>query len=304
MSDENAPPPPQRRSSGVFMILALLAVVGSAGGVAVWMLMQGGQAPAADNSGFDIAVAEGPRSTGQGLSQSAQAQSSLGMLSAGMPGIQMGAAGVAPDSTGSSGGSTTAAPTSSFREFIKAAEQKAYLLAVAYTKKYPSVQRYGKDWMKHPDLAKLNADYLNDRDPVKFLKGLAKSPTFPQLVKQYAGDRALQSFVKDAVAQSPAGLASVAGDLVQSDPSIKTLVGNVTGALGLPPAMTAMVLGGREEKVDTKQVMNQIMGGSQVQQAMSNPQVQKALAGNEQAQQIMQGNIPGVSDKPKPKPKR
>lgn len=283
------------------MILALLAVVGSAGGVAVWMLMQGGQAPAADNSGFDIAVAEGPRSTGEGLSQGAQAQSSLGMVSAGLPGIQVGSQGVAPDQAAQ--GSSTAGPSKSFKDFVMAAEQKCYELAVAYTKKNPSIQRYGQDWMKHPDLAKLNADYLKDRDPAKFLKGLAKSENFPKLIKQYAGDRALQAFVKDAVAQAPAGLTTVAGDLVKSDPSIKTLVGNVTSALGLPPAMTAMVLGDGGEKVDSKQIMGQVLGGSGVQQALSNPQVQKALAGNEQAQQILQGNVPGAQQQ-KPKPKR
>lgn len=138
-----------------------------------------------------------------------------------------------------------------FRTAIAASESKARALAVAYTKKHPSIAQYGHDWMSYPDLKKLNDDYMRDHDPVKFMKGLSKSENFPKLVKKYAKDPAVHSFIIDAISNAPGELAAAVADYLPAEEVLKGLVGGVAEAMGLPKGVTAGLLGsgaGLDEK--------------------------------------------------------
>ena len=133
-------------------------------------------------------------------------------------------------------------------------------MAERYTQKYPSIARYGRDWMNCPDLKKLNDDYMREHDPVKFLRGAAQSRNFARLIAAYATDPAVQSFVREGIAAAPPEVAAKATDVLHEDGLVKGLVNNVVSALGLPPALIAGVLGGG--KVDEKQVLGQILQGN------------------------------------------
>jgi hypothetical protein len=251
-------------------VLAVVAIAGSAVGVMFYQLSQK-EKPRMDAAGFDLA----------------KTQESRPAADSGSPALP-GAA--APDRTmfqngdmkmrfsEGSGGSTQAAAqkaTDSFTEACRKSEGVAQALAQSYTKRFPSIAQYGRDWMAQPDLKKLNDDYMRDRDPVAFLRGAARSKNFAKLMVKYARDPALQALVKEGIAKAPGEVTSSAMSLLKEDSTIKQVVSNVVEALGLPPALTAGILGGG--KVDEKQIMGQVMQGSGLQGMMQDPNVQKAM---------------------------
>jgi hypothetical protein len=246
-----------KRSSKGVAILAVLAVAGSAVGVMLYQLAQK-EKPTAETTGFDISKTEEskpvqdaaqapPGSAAQGDRTMFQAED-LGKM-------RFGEGGSAPKS----GVSAQKAPDN-FTEACRKMENKVQALAFAYTKRYPSIARYGKDWMSYPDLRKLDQDYLSNHDPVAFMRGAAQSKNFAALLAKYATDPALKSFVMDGIKQAPGELTASAMALLKEDNAIKTVVANVATALGLPPAATAGILGGGQ--VDQNQVMGQIMQGT------------------------------------------
>jgi hypothetical protein len=251
-------------------VLAVLAVAGSAVGVLIYQLSQKDK-PLADTAGFDISKtqesrlapgsAPAPPGSAAPIDRTMFQAEDLGKMRFGAGGNAAKAADQkAPDS---------------FTEACRKVEGKVRALAIAYTKRHPSIARYGRDWMSYPDLKKLNDDYMRDHDPVAFLRGTARSQNFARLLAKYAPDPAVQSFVKDGIVQAPGELTSSAISLLKEDNAIKTVVSNVVAALGLPPALTAGVLGGQ---VDQNQVMGQILQGNPgLQGAMQDPNVQKAM---------------------------
>jgi hypothetical protein len=265
MSEEG----PSRSSTGA-AVLAVLVVAGSAVGVMIYQLSQKEKTPTG-LAGFDLSKTQESRPAAGGTLP--------------LPG------GPAPDRTmlqtdelgklrfgeGSSSSPQAAAQkaTLSFTEACRKSEGKAQALAQAYTKRYPSIAQYGRDWMGYPDLKKLNDDYMRDHDPVAFLRGAARSKNFAKLVVKYARDPALQALVKEGIAKAPGEVTSSAMSLLKEDAVIKNVVGNVAESLGLPPALTAGIMGGG--KVDEKQVMDQVMQGTGLQGAMQDPAVQKAM---------------------------
>jgi hypothetical protein len=232
-------------------ILAVVAVAGSAVGVMIYQLTQKDK-PTADSAGFDIAKTQ--------ESHSAQdtAQTTAGSA-------------MQTDRT-----MFQAEDLDSFADSWHKAEGSVRTMAIAYTKRYPSIAQYGRDWMRYPDLRKIAFDYQRDHDPIAFLRGMAASKNFGKLVVKYAGDPALQSFVKESITKAPGDMTSSVMGFLKEDNTIKKVVSNVTEALGLPPAMTMGILGGG--KVDQNQVMGNIMQGNpSLQGAMQDPNVQNAL---------------------------
>jgi len=242
-----------RRSSTGLAFLAVLAIAGSAIGVMIYQLSQR-EKPAADASGFDLAQTPESHSAAGGQSAApgpAQTQSGLGLLQTGGLGqLQFGAAGKTPRPADQK-------TEQDFTAAVRRAEAKAIALAQAYTARYPAIAQYGRDWMSYPDLKKLNDDYMRDHDPIAFLRGLARSQNFGRLMAKYAGTPAIQSFVKESITRAPGEVAMTSTSLLQEDSLIKSVVAHVVSALGLPPAMTAGILGGG--KVDQNQVMGNII---------------------------------------------
>lgn len=239
-------------------MLAALAVGGSAVAVMIYQLAQK-EKSAADASGFDIAKADVDRNpTVGGAPTRGPAQSGLEMLKPGDVG-KMSAAGGAPPSARQT--------AKDFTEAIHQAEAQVQALAMSYTKRFPSIAQYGRDWMSYPDLKKLNDQYMNDHNPIKFLRGLAQAKNFGRIVTKYAADPAIQSFVKESMSQAPREATTSAIGVLKEDGLVKDLVSNTASALGLPPVMTSGLLEGG--KVDRQQVMGQII--------QDHPELQQSL---------------------------
>ncbi|HAM36919.1 MAG TPA: hypothetical protein DEB40_06780 [Elusimicrobia bacterium] len=254
------PQVPQRRSLGAGA-LAVVVIAGSAIGVMIYQLRQPDK-PSADASGFDLnRTQEYSRDRSKAASMPVQTQSGLAMVQSG---------GMGKMRFGEGGRSSQEAPKSAAQSFtaaVRNAEAKARAFALAYTRRCPAIAQYGKDWMKSPELRKLNNDYMRDHDPINFLRGLAKSKDFGKLVAKYATNPDIHSFVKDGIRQAPAELLSSAADLLKEDGIIKGLISNTASAMGLPPALTAGMFGAGQ--VDQNQILGQILQG--------NPQLQKTL---------------------------
>lgn len=244
-------------------ILAAITVCGSALGVMLYQMTQKEKAPA-DTSGFDIArTQEGktPAASGADGGLPGAARSGLGLLQKGGLGeIRVGEGGAPPPRPAQKA-------ASDFSAAVRKSEAKVQAMAVRYSRRYPLIVQYGRDWMSYPDLKKLNDDYMRDHDPIAFLRGLTRSQNFGKMVSKYAGQPLIQAFVKESVGQAPAEVTSSAMGLLKEDALIKRLVANTASALGLPPALTAGILGGGN--VDEQQVMGQIMQG--------NPDIRKDL---------------------------
>jgi hypothetical protein len=249
--DEQAP----RRSSKSAAILAVLAVAGSAVGVMIYQLSQKDK-PTTDTAGFDISKIQesrpAPNAAQTPPGSGAQADRTM-FLAEDLGKMRFGAG-------ANTAKSAAQKPTNGFTEACRRVEGRVQAMAQAYTKRYPSIARYGKDWMSYPDLKKLNDDYARSHDPVAFLRGTARSKNFAKLLAKYAGDSAVQSFVKEGITQAPSDVTSSAMSLLKEDNAVKTVVSNVAAALGLPPALTAGVLGGGQ--VDQNQIMGQILQGN------------------------------------------
>jgi hypothetical protein len=146
-------------------------------------------------------------------------------------------------------------------------------LGVKYTQRYPIIKQYGRDWMSYPDLRKLNDDYMRDHDPVKFLRGLATSRNFGTMVKKYAAEPTVYSFVKEAIRATPADLVGAALDYLREDKIARGLAENVSRALGLPPGLLGT--SGAKPKVDQQAILDSVIKNrSDLQKQLQNPSPQ------------------------------
>lgn len=251
------------------IVVSLVGVVG-------WYLFQnsGGDRGTLDTTGFDLASApqtQRPVVPLPAAPEPARPESSLGMLKAdaGMRVVDSNASG--ESGAAREAASKTAAQQQSGKtlgELCKKYEKRVHAYFLAKTRAHPSVRQYGRDWMSYPDLKKLNDDYFRDRDPVKFMKGLAKSENFGKLVKKYSTDPAIRSVVVDAAKQAPADLMSAGLDYLNNDKVIKDLVGGVAKGMGLPASLMSIFDEGKGAKIDQQQVMGDIL--------KNNPEAAKA----------------------------
>lgn len=254
---------------GGVIVVSLVGVVG-------WYLLQnrGGDREMLDVTGFDLASApqtQRPAVPLPAAPEPARPESSLSMLKA-----DAGMRVVDSNAGGESGAARAAASKTADQErsgktlgeLCRKYEKRVHGYFLAKTRAHPTVRQYGRDWMSYPDLKKLNDDYFRDRDPVKFMRGLAKSENFGKLVKKYSTDPAIRSVVIDAAKQAPADLMSAGLDYLNNDKNIKDLVGGVAKGMGLPPSLMAIFDQGKGAKVDEKQVMSDIL--------KNNPEAAKA----------------------------
>jgi hypothetical protein len=267
MSDEDP-----RRGGRAGGILVALIVGGSGVGVIGWYVLANRNGPALDTTGFELSTAPQTRRAASPTSTASRsADSSLSMLK-GEAGVRIG------DSSPAAPGQSAAAKDgdkkeqahADFKEQARKHEADVRRFAEKMTRKYPVFRQYAKDWMSHPDLRKLNDDYMRNHDPVAFIMGLAKAPSLGGLVKQYAGSPAVLAFITEGMKESPGELTSSAMDVLSNDTVAKSLISNVAGGLGLPPSVTAMIngAGGPGAAIDQKQVVSDIMNSPAAQNAM------------------------------------
>jgi hypothetical protein len=224
------PAPPVKRSSAGPAIIAALVICASAVGVMVYELRQHERIVPDNPSGFDLArVREAQQAAANGSpgAPSPEQKSGLDMLSTNLPDMR-GVAGESRTLPGMKPGQAGKAPPkdarTAFTEAIHNSEASAQALAQRYTKQYPVIQKYGQEWMSHPDLKKLNDDYMRDHDPAKFLHGLVQSQSFLPLAVKYAGEPAVQAFIKEAIHNASSELLTAALDYFDQDKPLQNMV--------------------------------------------------------------------------------
>lgn len=239
-------------------------------GVALYQHSQNAQEhPLADTSGFDIARVESSPSLAATPMPAPRQESGLGMVKSGLPGIQFGQ---------KAEPSPRVQAESSFTQLCRASETKVRALAEAYTRRYPIIAAYGREWMSYPDLKKLNDDYMRNHDPVAFMRGVSVSKNFAAMIKKYAVQPPIQQFVKDGIKQAPPGMTAAAMGFLNQDGKVKGFVDNVAQNLGLPPNLFSGGSSNEPPKIDQNAIMGSIMKGNpEMQKALSNPDVQKSL---------------------------
>jgi hypothetical protein len=246
-------------SSRPAAIMATLVVIGAAVGVIIYQFALK-EKPTIDTTGFDISQIQKKTPIANVL-PSRNTKSGLAMLETGGLGQMRFGTGVNK--------TATTRKEIDYKAIARANEAKISALAMRYTRRYPLVAQYGRDWMSYPDLKKLNDDYMRDHDPVAFLHGAARSKNFGKLAGQYATTAPIQNFVKEAMKGADGDATSAAASLMKDDGLVKDLVSNTASALGLPPALITGL--SNSTQVDEKQIMGQIMQDPQLQKAMSNP---------------------------------
>lgn len=295
MSDE-----PQHKTSRLGVIFVVVAVGGSAIGVAGWHLMSN-SAAGLDTSGFDMSSAPDSASSKAPPSFQSAAPSAVTPAAPTSLGMVKGGEGVTIVGAGTSGTAKAAAragqagatpnPTDprqsaalSFKEAAAKNEKLVDSFVRRMERKHPSLTRYGKDWAASPELRALRDQYWRDKDPLKFAYGLAKSKDFAGLVRKYGTDPGIRDVLITGIKEAPPSLTGAVGGLFQNDGAVKGLVNTVIKAVGLPASLVGFLDGGEAKPVDRNQVMADIMASEDMKKAMKN-QPAPAVALPDQGQQ-------------------
>ncbi len=270
------------KTSRLGVILVLVAVGGSAIGVAGWHLLSNRSA-GLDTSGFDMSTTPEPSQSAAPPSFPAPApaasapaqQTSLGMVKgdAGMRVVGPGASTPKPASASGSTPNPTdpkQAAALSFKEAALKNEKIVDAFVRRMEKKHPSITQYGRDWAASPELRALRDAYWKDKDPLKFAYGLAKSNDFSKLVKKYSGDPGIRDALITGIKEAPPSLTGAISGVAQSDGVTKSLISTVIKAVGLPASLTGFLDGGEVKAVNRDQVMSDIMNSEDMKKAMKN----------------------------------
>lgn len=226
-------------------LLALAALIASAG--AGWYFLNDRGDSTVDSGGFDVSATSKPRAAAPppAVAESAPAASGLSLVKGGAEALDAGpAAAPAPAAPAAPGAPARSLPEARGEFIAQARKHEADVIAFAgrLTAQSPVIRRYGYDWMQHPDLRKLNDDYMRNHDPIAFILGLSKAPSFGAMVKRYAGAPEIRAAVVLGMTKEvPTELIQSGLDVLRQDPAIKSVVAGVAPGLGLPPGMTAVL---------------------------------------------------------------
>lgn len=112
-------------------------------------------------------------------------------------------------------------------------------LAVEYTRKYPIIREFGRDWASYPDLRRFNQEYDRDHDPIKFSYHVVSSPNFATLVKKYSGRPEILQFIQDIVKTTPVEIFDASRSFLTQDNRAYDLLKQFAHAAGLPDSVAA-----------------------------------------------------------------
>ena len=269
---------PPARTGRFGAIFVILVIAGSAVGVLTWHLGANRGAGSVDTTGFDLDTAPDSVRAPAAASRRPDAapRSSLGSFKSDA-GIRVADGNASARRSGPSPAAEAQLQKQESRESLAKAARKhesaVRRFAQRMTARYPVVRQYGKDWMGHPDLKKLNDDYMRDKDPVKFLLGLSRSENFGKMMTKYAGAPEIREFALGAVKQSPLELKTAAMDVLGSDRVVKDLVMNVAKAVGLPASVIGTIEGGapaktESSKIDQNKAVTEMMGDPEMKKVM------------------------------------
>ena len=241
MSDEN--------SSGGYSGVLTIAVLLGASALGGWYYLSQRGASTVDDGGFDVGAAPtSRRAVPAAAAPEAPARSGLDMMKVDQ---ELRAAPPRPAEKPAAPAAEAAPPRTlkdARLDFIMECRRNEDVVrryAERMTAKSPVVLQYGKDWMSHPDLKKLNDDYMRDHDPIAFMAGLSQAPSFPILLKQYAGKQEILGFIVQGLTQeAPHSLVASGLNLMRADASLKPVIAQVETAAGMTPEMADKLTGG------------------------------------------------------------
>lgn len=120
-----------------------------------------------------------------------------------------------------------------FKNAVLKGEDQIRALGRKYTDRYPVIRQYGEDWISYPDLKKLRDDFWRDKNPARFMKGLAASENFPKLAKKYIASPEIHAFIREAITQAPGDLFSAASAFMSQEKSVNQVVNGVAKEMGI-----------------------------------------------------------------------
>ncbi|MHB2026334.1 MAG: hypothetical protein ACYCPQ_06805 [Elusimicrobiota bacterium] len=260
-TDSSPSQKPRSHGSGPLATAALLIFVASTVFALYYRYRQDlGVVSSTNLSGFDISQSPNQTrgQTPEPLTSEAppQPRTGLGLIQGSLPQSPGRGSGNRPNAERQAAASITAA--------CRANEGSVAALAMEYTRKYPVIAQYGRDWMSYPDLRALNFDYMRNHDPIAFIKGVSRSQNFRILVRKYARRPEIQAFAKDIVSRAPAGLTAAVSTYLASEKNDSMLVDMVAASLGLPAGVLNF----------NGQGSPQINAGSLIQSLLNNPSAQ------------------------------
>ncbi|TPW19572.1 MAG: hypothetical protein FD126_2555 [Elusimicrobia bacterium] len=59
------------------------------------------------------------------------------------------------------------------------------------------IQAWKKDFLSYPDLKKVNDEYRKDKDPLKFMMSMVRSPNFTKMAAEYLVKQDMRDFIKE-----------------------------------------------------------------------------------------------------------
>ncbi|MBI3507706.1 MAG: hypothetical protein HY059_22970 [Proteobacteria bacterium] len=107
---------------------------------------------------------------------------------------------------------------------IKKEERKIQDVWEKYLDRSDTVKQYEKDWFSHPDLAALTDKYMENHNPVDFMRGLVNSPNFPKLAKKYMTSGAMLMMVKEMMSVASPEATSGAASMLAKDEQVGSWV--------------------------------------------------------------------------------
>jgi hypothetical protein len=229
--------PPRGAALGAIVVAAVIG--GSALGALGWYWLTNRGAAAVNGEGFDVSAVAATSAPPAALTAVPE-RPPEGLLVE--PDNEMSLF-AAPRAAAAPAGAADGGARQTFAQNARKYEGWVRDYGIRMTARYPSLRRYGKDWMSYPDLRKLNDDYMRDRDPMAFMEGLARSPNFGKMVAKYASDAGVRAFVADGIKQAPPELAATAAVAVREQSTLQALIDETALALGLPPGTAAAAAG-------------------------------------------------------------
>lgn len=148
------------------------------------------------------------------------------------------------------------------RSLARRSESAIRALAERYTREHPLIRQYGKEWMSYPDLKKLNDDYMRDRDPIRFVKGLSGSDNFRAMMRKYIAQPAVQAFLREAVVSAPPEATIAATEYLRNDPQAGELLSGIAGVAQAKPGEPAAAADDPRKRARLKPVQFRRPGGS------------------------------------------
>src|SRR3569833_1145438 len=166
----------ETRSGGLAGVLTVLALLG-ASALGGWYYLSQRGASTVDDGGFDVGATPVSKRAAPAAAPAAAPKSGLELMKVDSELRAETSPAPAPKPAATAENAAPRTLKDAREDFIlecRRNEDAVRRYAERMTKQSPVILQYGRDWMSHPDLKKLNDDYMRNHDPIAFMAGLAQ----------------------------------------------------------------------------------------------------------------------------------